>query len=75
MSTLGLPGGSDGKEYIPSMQKTWVQSLGWEDPLEKGMAIDSSILAGESHGLRSLGGYSAWGRKELDKTKQQTLNV
>ena len=27
------------------MQETWVQSLGWEDPLEKGMATHSSILA------------------------------
>ena len=27
----------------------WVQSLGWEDPLEEGMALHSSILAGESH--------------------------
>ena len=29
----------------PAMRETWVQSLGWEDPLEKGMAIHSSILA------------------------------
>ena len=29
----------------PSMQETWVQSLGWEDPLEKGKASHSSILA------------------------------
>ena len=29
----------------PAMQETWVQSLGWEDPLEKGMATQSSILA------------------------------
>jgi len=29
----------------PSMRKTWVQSLGWEDPVEEGMATDSSILA------------------------------
>ena len=29
----------------PVMQDTWVQSLGWEDPLEKGMATHSSILA------------------------------
>ena len=29
----------------PAMRETWVQSLGWEDPLEKGMAIRSSILA------------------------------
>ena len=30
---------------LPAMQETWVQSLGWEDPLEKGKATDSSILA------------------------------
>ena len=29
----------------PAMQKTWVQSLGWEDPLEEGIATHSSILA------------------------------
>ena len=29
----------------PAMQETWVQSLDWEDPLEKGMATRSSILA------------------------------
>ena len=29
----------------PAMQKTWVQFLGWEDPLEKGMATHSNILA------------------------------
>ena len=29
----------------PAMQETWVQSLGWEDPLEGGMATHSSILA------------------------------
>ena len=30
--------------HLP-MQETWVQSLGWEDPLEKGMATHSSVLA------------------------------
>ena len=32
-------------ERLPSMQETWVQSLGWEDPLEKEMATHSSTLA------------------------------
>ena len=32
----------------PAMQETWVQSLGWEDPLEEGMATHSNIIAGES---------------------------
>ena len=30
---------------LPAMRETWVRSLGWEDPLEEGMAIPSSILA------------------------------
>ena len=32
-------------KHLPAMQGTWVQSLGWEDPLEKGMITHSSILA------------------------------
>ena len=51
------------------MQEMRVQFLGWEDPLEKVMAAHSSILAGESHGQRSLAGYSPWGRKESDTTE------
>ena len=45
----------------PAMQETWVQSLGWEDHLEKEMATHSSILAcktpwkGEPGGLQSMG--------------------
>ena len=49
--------------------ETWVRSLGWEDPLEKGMAIHSSILPGEFHGQRSLAGYSLWGHKKSDTTE------
>ena len=41
---LGFPGGSTVKK-LPAMWETWVQSLGWEDPLEEGMATHSSILA------------------------------
>ena len=41
---------------LPPMQVTWVQSPGWEDPLEKGMATHTSILPAESHGQRCLGG-------------------
>ena len=40
----GLPGGSDGKESA-AMQETLVWFLSWQDPLEKGMATHSSILA------------------------------
>jgi len=44
--------------------------MGWEDPLEKGIATHSSILAGEFHGQRSLVGYSPWGGKESDMTEK-----
>ena len=40
---MGFPGGSDGKESA-AMQETQVQSLGQEDPQEKGIATHSSIL-------------------------------
>ena len=40
----GFPGGSEGKEFACNAE-TWVQFLGWEDPLEKGIATHSSILA------------------------------
>ena len=55
---------------LPPMQETWVQSVGQEDPLEKETVTHSSILPGESHGWRSLVGYSPWGRKESDTTER-----
>ena len=48
----------------PAMQETWVQSLSWEDPLEKGMATDSSILAWR------IPWRSPWGRKKSDTTER-----
>ena len=63
-----LPGGSDGKKS-PATQETSVQSLGREDPLEKGMATTPVFLSGESHGQTSLAGNSPWGHKELDTTE------
>ena len=39
-----------------AMWETQVQSLGWEDPLEKEMATDSSFLPGKCHGQRDLAG-------------------
>ena len=50
---------------LPAMQETQVPTPGWEDPLEKEMAIHSSILPGESHGQRSLEGYSPWGLQRV----------
>ena len=52
---LDFPGSSAGKECA-HMQENWVQSLGWEDPLEKGMATHSNILAWRiPSGLQSTG--------------------
>ena len=50
-------------------QEMQVQSLGWEDALEKEMATCSSIIAWKFHGQRSLAGYSPWGCKESDTTE------
>ena len=55
------------------MQKTWIQSLGEEDPLEKEWQPTPVFLPRESHGQRSLADYSPWGRKESDTTERLTL--
>ena len=49
--------------------------LGSRRPLEKEMDTYSSILAGESHGQRSLAGDSPWGCKESDTAEQLTHNT
>ena len=51
---------------LPAMQETRVLSLGQEDPLEKGMATHSSILAWRT--LWTEVGYSPWVHKELETT-------
>ena len=56
--------------HLSTMRETRVPSLGWEDPLEKEMAPTPVLLPGKYHGLRSLVGYSPWGRKESDTTEQ-----
>ena len=55
---------------LPAMQKTWVQSLGQKDPLEKGMAIHSSILAWRIPWTEKSGGLQSWGCKESDATER-----
>ena len=52
------------------MQETWVQSLGREDPLEKEMATPSSTVAWKIPWMEENLGYSSWGHKESDTTKQ-----
>ena len=52
----------------------WVWFLGQEDRLEKEMATHSSILAWEIPWTEEPGGYSPWGREELDTTEQLNNN-
>ena len=47
------------------MWETWVQSLGWEDPLEKGMATHSSILAYRIPRTEELGGLQSMGLQRV----------
>ena len=70
---LDVPGGSEGKASAYNAE-TWVPSLGREDAPEKEMATTPALSPGESHGWRSLVGYSPWGRKELDTTEQLHFN-
>ena len=60
---IGLPRWLIDKKICSPVQETWVQSLAWEDPLEKEMAPHSSILTGKSHGQRSLAGCRPRGHR------------
>ena len=60
---------------LPVMQKTRVQSLDPEDPLEKEMVTTPIFLPGESHGQRTLVGHIPWSRKELDMMERLTVSV
>ena len=53
----------------PAMQETWVQSLGWEDPLEKEKATHSSILA-----WRISWTVQSMGSQKLNRTEQLSLS-
>ena len=53
---------------LPAMQETWVQFLGWEDPLEKEMATHSGILAWRIPRTEDPGGLQSMGSQESDMT-------
>ena len=57
---------------LPAVQGTWIQSLGWEDPLEKEMATHSSILAWKISWREEPGGLQSMGRKESGMTERLT---
>ena len=59
---------------LPAMQKTWVQSLGWEDPLEKGMATHSSILAWRIPWAEKPGGLWSMGSQRVRQDWGLTLS-
>ena len=65
---LDFPGDSDGKESACNAGDLG-SSLGWQDPLEKGMATHSSILAWRIPWAEKPGGLQSMGSKELDTTK------
>ena len=57
------------------IRETWVQSLGWEDPLKMEQLPIPVFWPGEYHGQRSEAGPSRWGHKELNTTEQLSLTV
>ena len=65
---------------LPAMWETWVESLGWEDPQvgkipwRREWLPTPVFLPGESHGQRSLVGYSSQDCKESDRTEWLTLS-
>ena len=59
----------------PALWETQVQSLGWEDPLEKEMATHSSILACRIPWAEEPGGLQSRESKESDMTEQLTLSL
>ena len=52
-------------KHLPTMWETWVQSLGWEDPLEKGMATYSSILAWKIPWMEEPGRLQSMGSQRV----------
>ena len=60
-------------QNLPAMQETWIQFLGQEDPLEKGMATHTSILAWRIPWTEEPGRLQSMGVAELDTTKQLTF--
>ena len=57
-------------KHLPAMLETRVQSLGWEDPLEKEMANHSSILAWKIPWTEEPGGLQTMGYRQLDTTER-----
>ena len=59
---------------LPAMCETWVLSLGWEEPLEKGTATHSSILAWRIPRTEESGRLQSVGHEESDMTERLSLS-
>ena len=57
------------RRNLRAMQETWIQPLGWEDPLEKGMATHSNVLVWRIPWTEEPGRLQFIGCKELDTTE------
>ena len=57
-------------ENPPALQETWIRSLGWEDPLEEGLATHSSLLAWRTPWTEEPGGLRPMGSQEWDTTER-----
>ena len=60
---------------LSTMWETQVQSLRWEDPLEKEMAIHSSTIAWKIPWTKEPGSYSPWGHKESGTTERLQIQI
>ena len=52
-------------KHPPAMQETWVQPLGWEDPLEEGMATTPVFLPGESPWIEEPSSIQSMGSRRV----------
>ena len=61
-------------KHLPTMRETWVQSLGWEDPLAKEMATHSSTLAWKIPWIEKPGGLQSMGSQRVRNNRVTSLS-
>ena len=71
----GLSGKVQTVKSPPAMQETWVRSLGWKDPLEKGMTAHSSLLALGIPWTEESGRLHSMSHKESDMTEELSTSL
>ena len=77
-SIMGFPAGASGEEPACQcrwMQQTWVQSLGWEDPLEEGMVSHSHILAWRIPWTEETGRLQSIGLQRVRRLKRLSTHI